>query len=104
MSRTTTPRNGHHCSLTVAARNRTSVFAALYRAATVREQWVACLALLLCFAVATSYGQKKSWVDYGGGPDNSHFVESKQITKANIGQLEVAWSYPYAQTTFNPLI
>src|SRR5438477_5451101 len=62
------------------------------------------LALFLCFAMVASYGPKKSCVDYGGGPDSSHFVESKQITKANVGQLEVAWSYPYALTTFNPII
>ena len=62
------------------------------------------LALLLCLAAATAYSQKKSWVDYGGGPDNSHFVESKQITKANVGQLEVAWAYPYGQTGFNPIV
>jgi quinoprotein glucose dehydrogenase len=48
--------------------------------------------------------QKKSWPEYGGGPDNSHFVESKQIDKSNVGKLDVAWSYPYGQTGFNPII
>src|SRR5258708_28389490 len=60
--------------------------------------------LFCCIALASAYGQKRSWPDYGGGPDNSHYVESKLITKANLGKLEVAWSYPYSQTGFNPII
>ncbi len=51
-----------------------------------------------------AFGQNKSWPDYGGGPTNSHYVDLKQITKANIGQLQVAWSYPYGQTGFNPVV
>src|SRR5262245_54954304 len=49
-------------------------------------------------------GQQRSWIDYGGGTDSSHYVASKQITKANVQQLAVAWSYPYANLGFNPLI
>jgi len=66
------------------------------------NRWL--LVLTVCTATATAFAQKTSWIDYGGGPDNSHFVESKQITKANVGQLDVAWSYPYGQTGFNPLV
>lgn len=62
------------------------------------------LVLILCFGTAAVFGQNKSWMDYGGGPANSHFVDLKQITKANVGQLEVAWSYPYGQTGFNPVV
>ena len=66
------------------------------------------LALALCVGIPAIFAQNKSpnlsWPDYGGGPTNSHYVELKQITKANIGQLEVAWSYPYGQTGFNPVI
>jgi quinoprotein glucose dehydrogenase len=28
----------------------------------------------------------------------------KQITKSNVGKLEVAWSYPYGETGFNPIV
>ena len=49
--------------------------------------------ILLSLALISAYGQQKSWIDYGGGTDSSHYVESKQITKANVGQLEVAWSF-----------
>jgi quinoprotein glucose dehydrogenase len=49
----------------------------------------------------------KAWIDYGGGPDNSHYLDLKQITKANVGRLSVAWTYPSSDTisyVWNPLI
>jgi quinoprotein glucose dehydrogenase len=44
------------------------------------------------------------WTTYGGGPDNSRYFDSKQITKANVGKLEAVWSYPYGEAVFHPLI
>ena len=46
----------------------------------------------------------REWRDYAGGPDSSRFVAATQITKANVGQLQVAWTYPAGQTDFNPLV
>jgi glucose dehydrogenase len=46
----------------------------------------------------------REWRDYAGGPDSSRFVNATQITAANVGTLQVAWSYPAGQTDFNPLI
>ncbi len=49
----------------------------------------------------------KQWSDYGGGPDSSHFVDLRQITKANVSQLQVAWVYPTADDhsyLFNPIV
>lgn len=46
----------------------------------------------------------REWRDYAGGPDSSRFVATKQITKANVARLEVAWTYPQGQTDFNPLV
>src|SRR6476646_10854848 len=49
----------------------------------------------------------KVWTDNGGGPDNSHFSALSQITKENVGKLDVAWSYPSNDTisyVWNPLI
>jgi glucose dehydrogenase len=46
----------------------------------------------------------REWRDYAGGPDSSRFVAATQITKANVQQLQVAWSYPSGQTDFNPLV
>jgi len=70
---------------------------------------------LLCIcAAAQSIGAQqsrvqnyKAWSDNGGGPDNSHFSALNQITKQNVGQLDVAWSYPSNDTisyVWNPLI
>ncbi|HMH22381.1 MAG TPA: PQQ-binding-like beta-propeller repeat protein [Puia sp.] len=48
------------------------------------------------------------WKDYGGGPDQSKFVEFTQINKRNIGQLKLDHVYPSGDTTeyykFNPII
>ena len=62
------------------------------------------LAVLCASMAPCSFGQERSWPDYGGGPDSSHFVESKQITKQNVKQLEVAWVYPFGETGFNPIV
>src|SRR5690606_29455627 len=40
-----------------------------------------------------------SWRDYGGGPDTSRHSPSRQITKENVSQLQVAWSYPTRDNT-----
>src|SRR5262245_13593385 len=47
---------------------------------------------------------QREWRDYAGGHDSSRFVASTQITKANVHQLQVAWTYPPGQTDFNPLV
>ena len=63
--------------------------------------------LVVAFCAATAlvaYGQNESWTDYGGGTDSSHYIKSKQITKANVGQMEVAWIYAPGETGFNPIV
>jgi quinoprotein glucose dehydrogenase len=64
------------------------------------------LAAAFCAAIALSsaYGQNQWWADYGGGTDSSHYIKSKQITKANVGQMEIAWVYPPGETGFNPIV
>ena len=46
----------------------------------------------------------REWRDYGGGPDSSRFVAATQITKGNVGTLQVAWTYAQGDTDFNPLV
>src|SRR5262245_431300 len=46
----------------------------------------------------------REWRDYAGGPTSSRFAASTQITKANVGQLKVAWTYPAGSTDFNPVM
>ena len=64
-------------------------------------------ALVVAAAVTQLSGVAQSpreWRDYAGGPDSSRFVPARQITKANVGQLQVAWTYPDGDTDFNPLM
>ncbi len=70
---------------------------------------IALLGLAAIVAAHTTYaGQDyKTWKDYGGGPDSSHFVDLKQIDKSNVSQLEVAWTYPTGDDrsyVFNPIV
>ena len=49
----------------------------------------------------------KSWRDYGGGPDSSHFIALDQINKSNVNQLRIAWTYPTGDDgsyVFNPIV
>src|SRR5271170_1824884 len=67
------------------------------------------MALVLCaLSVAIVSGQQASvgWKDYLGGPDGSHYSPLKQITPANVGKLEVAWTYDPGDGTsvFCPLV
>src|SRR6188768_4546616 len=68
---------------------------------------VPALVLAMCVEMAAA-GQggpaPRQWRDYGGGPDSSRFVAATQITRANVGELRVAWSYPAGQTDFNPVV
>ncbi|MDP9324385.1 MAG: hypothetical protein M3P13_12185, partial [Acidobacteriota bacterium] len=41
----------------------------------------------------TTQNVQREWRDYAGGPDSSRFVAAKQITKSNVNQLQVAWTY-----------
>jgi len=66
--------------------------------------WAFSLAVAAAAGTALSGQAPREWRDYAGGPDSSRFVASAQITKANVGQLEVAWTYPAGLTDFNPLI
>jgi quinoprotein glucose dehydrogenase len=52
--------------------------------------------------------QHKTWKQYGGGADQSKYMDLKQITKANVKQLEVVWNYADpgggAGNFFNPIV
>jgi quinoprotein glucose dehydrogenase len=57
----------------------------------------------LCVAAAADRSGKFWWDDLHG-PDSSNFVDSDQIKKSNVSQLQVSWFYPYAQPGFNPVV
>jgi quinoprotein glucose dehydrogenase len=50
----------------------------------------------------------KTWTEYGGGADQSKFVDFKQINKENVSQLQVAWEYSTNDNVgsykFNPIV
>ena len=62
--------------------------------------------LAAAITVITAAGDQRphEWRDYGGGPDNSKFSMLKQINKSNVSRLEVAWTYEYGETMFNPIV
>lgn len=62
------------------------------------------IAALLLAADERSY---TTWTDYLGGPDSAQYSALKQITKSNVNQLQMAWSYPTGDKnnySFNPVI
>jgi quinoprotein glucose dehydrogenase len=62
------------------------------------------LAALLLTAFAA---HATDWPDYGGTPDQSKYAVTPDITKKNVSQLEVAWTYPTGDERaylFNPII
>jgi quinoprotein glucose dehydrogenase len=70
---------------------------------------LAIYAAWIAAGISTAAGQNnhKTWQEYGGGPDNSKFVDLTQITKANVNQLAVAWEYPTqdpGSNLFNPIV
>jgi len=75
---------------------------------TARRRWLAGTGAALVALIAGDFpasGQgPREWRDYAGGPDSSRFVAAKQITRANVNRLEVAWSYPRGLSDFNPLV
>jgi quinoprotein glucose dehydrogenase len=64
----------------------------------------ALLALGAAAGLAANDHGNHDWRDYGGGPDNAKFSTLKQIDKSNVTKLEVAWTYPYGETLFNPIV
>ena len=65
-----------------------------------RSVWA--LALFVVTAVHAA-----EWPDYGGSPDQSKFAVPPDITRKNVAQLEVPWTYPTSDERayqFNPVI
>src|SRR5262249_43923633 len=50
------------------------------------------------------------WRVYGGGPENTHYSRLRQINRANVGKLQVAWTYdtgdafPGSEMQCNPIV
>ena len=65
------------------------------------------LAAALIALTMVSISPAAEWRDYGGTPDQSKYVVTKDVTKRNVAKLEVAWIYPTGDERayqFNPII
>ena len=69
---------------------------------------LACAALAACVAAAVTTTAQSStdkwWPGYGSGPDNSRYFPSQQITRGNVGRVQVAWTYPFGDTGSGPIV
>jgi quinoprotein glucose dehydrogenase len=45
-------------------------------------------------AAATAGPSHTSWSDFGGGPDSAQYSSLREINRANVSKLEVAWTAP----------
>ena len=52
----------------------------------------------------TGASQDRWWPDYAGGPASARYFDATQINRSNVGQLDVAWTYPFGETGFNPIV
>jgi quinoprotein glucose dehydrogenase len=63
--------------------------------------------VIACVVLVDAQPQRRrSLPDYGGSADNSHYFAGNQVTRSNVSQLEVAWTYPTRDPgyAFNPVI
>ena len=63
----------------------------------------AALAAAASVMPAGSAQSDKWWPGYGNGPDNSRYFASRQIDRANVSRLQVAWTYPHGDTGSVPI-
>lgn len=69
---------------------------------------IGCMGTKELFANSHTVDPYRNWWQYGGGPDQSKYTTLNQITKKNVSQLKVAWTYPtgdnVATYKFNPIV
>ena len=61
------------------------------------------VALSGAFPIARQAVQDRPWIGYSGTVDGARHFPNSQINKTNVGRLEVAWTYPFADTIFTPV-
>lgn len=63
--------------------------------------------LLAAFCTLAAAQDHTTWRDYGGGADSAQYSALKQIDRTNVGQLQVAWTFPTGdgqKYSFNPIM
>src|SRR5438876_6657672 len=75
---------------------------------TTMARRVAKVTLLLAagwiIVASLSAAQDQWWPDYAGGPASARYFSSRTIDRTNVARLDVAWTYPYGETGFNPIV
>jgi quinoprotein glucose dehydrogenase len=62
---------------------------------------------LAILAIRLAAQDHTTWRDYGGAADSAQYSALKQINRANVGKLEIAWTYPTGDAqkySFNPIM
>jgi len=54
---------------------------------------LSCLFIYLSCNTGPSTYNHTTWSQYGGGPDQSKYFDAAEITKQNVNQMQVAWTY-----------
>ncbi len=65
------------------------------------------LAVFISCNTGSSSNDHTTWSQYGGGADQSKYFDAHQITKENVGQMEIAWTYPSGDDLsyfFSPIV
>ncbi len=79
-----------------------------HRRADVRFRfWSSSLLCLLLASAGSAQQSHLTWTDYLGSSDSAHYSALTQINRSNVGQLEMAWSYPTSDKFaygFSPLV
>jgi glucose dehydrogenase len=61
-----------------------------------------------CLISTAAFGQTyQSWRDYSGSADSAQYSALRQVTRANVSQLQIAWQFPTgdgAKYSFNPVV
>ena len=66
--------------------------------------------LVICFAavgLSSQQGAPKEWRHYLGRADSSSYSTLDEISRSNVGQLELAWTFPAGannRVRFNPIV
>jgi quinoprotein glucose dehydrogenase len=75
--------------------------------ALIKKKLAAWAIVVTTLPFANAQENHRTWSEYGSGPDSSKYVAFNQMTKSNVGQLAVAWTYPTRDSSsylFNPIV
>lgn len=61
----------------------------------------------LALAAAPAASTHEGWREYAGAADSAQYSALRQISKSNVAQLDIAWTYPtgdHRKYSFNPIV